>query len=129
MATEIQIDALPPAKMAAKMEDVGVAKAKMKFGYACSPWPFWPEPLSAPGRSLPPPFWRASAAGVGYGIQRLLGGLVFCLGLIAVVVAGAELFTGNNLIIMAFARAAGSRWPAAAQLGDRVHRQLCRLDR
>ena len=35
------------------------------------------------------------------GLTRLLGGLVFCLGLILVVVAGAELFTGNNLLVMA----------------------------
>lgn len=38
---------------------------------------------------------------LSFGLTRLLGGLVFCLGLILVVVAGAELFTGNNLIIMA----------------------------
>lgn len=37
------------------------------------------------------------------GITRLLGGLAFCLGLILVVVAGAELFTGNNLLVMAYA--------------------------
>jgi len=36
------------------------------------------------------------------GLMRLLGGLVFSLGLILVVVAGAELFTGNNLIVMAY---------------------------
>ncbi len=36
------------------------------------------------------------------GITRLIGGLVFCLGLILVVVAGAELFTGNNLLVMAY---------------------------
>jgi formate/nitrite transporter len=35
------------------------------------------------------------------GLIRLVGGLAFCLGLILVVVAGAELFTGNNLIVMA----------------------------
>ena len=35
------------------------------------------------------------------GMTRLLGGLVFCLGLILVIVAGAELFTGNNLLVMA----------------------------
>ena len=35
------------------------------------------------------------------GMTRLIGGLVFCLGLILVVVAGAELFTGNNLLVMA----------------------------
>ena len=35
--------------------------------------------------------------------MRLLAGLAFSLGLILVVVAGAELFTGNNLIVMAWA--------------------------
>ncbi|MGR8933956.1 MAG: formate/nitrite transporter family protein [Gammaproteobacteria bacterium] len=35
------------------------------------------------------------------GMTRLMGGLVFCLGLTLVVVAGAELFTGNNLLVMA----------------------------
>jgi formate/nitrite transporter len=38
-----------------------------------------------------------------YGVGRLLGGLVFSLGLILVVVGGAELFTGNTLIVMAWA--------------------------
>jgi formate/nitrite transporter len=33
----------------------------------------------------------------------VIGGLTFCLALILIVVAGAELFTGNNLIIMAWA--------------------------
>lgn len=42
-------------------------------------------------------------AGLGLGPTRLLGGLAFSLGLILVVVAGAELFTGNNLIVMAWA--------------------------
>lgn len=41
--------------------------------------------------------------GLGYGPARLLGGLVFSFGLILVIVAGAELFTGNNLIVMACA--------------------------
>lgn len=35
------------------------------------------------------------------GMTRLIGGLGFCLGLILVIVAGAELFTGNNLLTMA----------------------------
>jgi len=38
-----------------------------------------------------------------YGIERVLGGLAFSLGLILVVVGGAELFTGNNLLVMAWA--------------------------
>jgi len=39
---------------------------------------------------------------LGYGPTRLIGGMVFSLGLILVVVAGAELFTGNNLIVIAW---------------------------
>jgi formate/nitrite transporter len=38
-----------------------------------------------------------------YGVARILIGLVFSLGLILVIVGGAELFTGNNLIVMAWA--------------------------
>lgn len=37
--------------------------------------------------------------GVGFGLGRLLGGLAFSLGLVLVVIAGAELFTGNSLIV------------------------------
>jgi formate/nitrite transporter len=40
---------------------------------------------------------------LGFGITRLLGGLGFCLGLVLVVIGGAELFTGNNLLAMAWA--------------------------
>ncbi|MBL6932019.1 MAG: formate/nitrite transporter family protein [Rhodospirillales bacterium] len=42
-------------------------------------------------------------SGLGLGPNRLLGGIVFSLGLILVVIGGAELFTGNNLIAMAWA--------------------------
>jgi formate/nitrite transporter len=45
----------------------------------------------------------AFGTGLPYGIMRLVAGLAFCLGLILVVVGGAELFTGNNLIVMAWA--------------------------
>ena len=37
------------------------------------------------------------------GLTRLVGGVCFSLGLILVIVGGAELFTGNNLIVMAWA--------------------------
>ncbi|NLF13359.1 MAG: response regulator [Anaerolineaceae bacterium] len=103
MATEIQIDALPPVKMAAKMEDVGVAKAKLKadtmFVLAILAGAF----IGTGAIFATVVSTGLAAAGMGYGLVRLFTGLVFCLGLIAVVVAGAELFTGNNLIIMAFA--------------------------
>lgn len=37
---------------------------------------------------------------VGLGLARLVSGAVFSLGLMLVVIAGAELFTGNNLMLM-----------------------------
>jgi formate transporter len=45
----------------------------------------------------------ASDASLGFAASRLLGGLAFSLGLILVIVAGAELFTGNNMLAMAWA--------------------------
>ena len=45
----------------------------------------------------------AFSAGLPYGLVKLLTGVAFSLGLILVVIAGAELFTGNNLIVMAWA--------------------------
>ncbi len=44
-----------------------------------------------------------SDTGLGFAATRLLGGLSFSLGLVLVTVAGAELFTGNNLLAMAWA--------------------------
>lgn len=87
--------------MAAKAEDAGVAKAGLAFlpmlGLAI---------LAGAFIALGAVFATTVAAGSGalpYGIARLLVGVVFCLGLILVIVAGAELFTGNNLIVMAWA--------------------------
>jgi len=47
-----------------------------------------------------------SDSSLGFAASRLLAGLVFSLGLLLVVVAGAELFTGNNLLAMAWAHGA-----------------------
>ena len=44
-----------------------------------------------------------TTSGLGFGVGRLVGGMAFSLGLVLVVIAGAELFTGNNLIVMAWA--------------------------
>ena len=44
-----------------------------------------------------------SDASLGFAAKRVLGGVVFSLGLFLVIVAGAELFTGNNLLAMAWA--------------------------
>lgn len=45
----------------------------------------------------------AGAGGAPWGPVRVLAGVAFSLGLILVTVGGAELFTGNNLIVMAWA--------------------------
>ena len=58
-----------------------------------------------------------------------LGGLVFTLGLALVLVGGAELFTGNNLIVMAWASGKVSTRDDAAQLDHRLFRQLRRSAR
>ena len=103
MSNEMQFDAFPPAKMASRMESVGVAKAELKaltmFALAVLAGAF----IACGAIFATIVTTGLSAAGMGFGLVKLLGGLVFCLGLIAVVVAGAELFTGNNLIVMAFA--------------------------
>lgn len=44
-----------------------------------------------------------SDASLGFAASRVLGGAVFSMGLLLVVVAGAELFTGNNLLAMGWA--------------------------
>jgi len=44
-----------------------------------------------------------SDAGLSFATGRVLGAVCFSLGLLLVVIAGAELFTGNNLLAMAWA--------------------------
>jgi formate transporter len=103
MSNEIQIDAFLPPKMASKMEDVGVKKGALKAGTMFVLAILAGAFIGCGAIFATITTTGLAAAGVGFGIVKLLGGLVFCLGLIAVVVAGAELFTGNNLIVMAFA--------------------------
>jgi formate transporter len=45
----------------------------------------------------------ASDAALSFAVVRVMGGVVFSLGLAIVMIGGAELFTGNNLIVMAWA--------------------------
>lgn len=109
------LDALLPPQMAAKAEEIGVTKANMDLSRM-----FALAILAGAFIALGAVFSTTVASGslelgsagdatphVGhlpYGVVRLVSGLAFTLGLILVVVAGAELFTGNNLIVMAWAR-------------------------
>lgn len=43
-----------------------------------------------------------TGSALGFGPTRMLMGIGFSLGLILVIVAGAELFTGNNLVVMSW---------------------------
>lgn len=99
--SEISFDSLLPPAMAAKAEDIGVKKASMGFTNM-----FALSVLAGAFIGIGAIFATTAAAGnadLPYGVGRLLVGLVFSIGLILVIVGGAELFTGNTLITMAFA--------------------------
>ena len=110
----VMFDAIMPATMAARAEESGVKRAALDplallvlsvlggafvaFGavFATTVTAGSAAITSADGGA-------ALSAGLPYGIARLLTGVTFCLGLVLVVVGGAELFTGNVLIVMAWA--------------------------
>jgi formate/nitrite transporter len=114
MGEQISFEALLPPAMAAKAEALGVKKANLVTSQM-----FMLAVLAGAFISVAAMF--ATIAGIGdfsikdaagqiifsgalpYSLTRLFMGLVFSLGLILVVVGGAELFTGNTLITMAFA--------------------------
>jgi formate/nitrite transporter len=94
-------DALPPDDMARRAEDVGVAKAGLP-GSKLLPLAVLAGAFIAMG-ALFSTTATAGTSELAFGVTRLVAGLTFSLGLILVVVAGAELFTGNNLVVMAWA--------------------------
>lgn len=95
------VDAFTPAEVADKVKTVGVDKANMPF-------------VSLVILSMMAGAFIAFGAmyytvaitdsNMAYGLTKLLGGLAFSLGFILVVIAGAELFTGNTLVVMAWAK-------------------------
>jgi formate/nitrite transporter len=95
------LDALLPAAMARKAEAVGATKATMPtvplFTLAVLGGAF-----IAFGAGFATVATTDAAQAIGAGPARVLGGVVFSLGLVLVVVAGAELFTGNTLLVMAW---------------------------
>ncbi len=93
-------DAYSPREIAARVQAAGVAKARSD---ALSVLVL--AVLAGAFISLGALFFTVvvTGAGFGYGVNRLLGGVAFSLGLILVVVGGGELFTGNNLVAMAWA--------------------------
>jgi formate/nitrite transporter len=91
-------DAYKPIEIAALIETAGVAKAALPLHRMATL-----AMLAGAFIGFGSAFWCMAMAGADptFGPQRVLGGVVFSLGLILVVVGGAELFTGNALMVMA----------------------------
>lgn len=94
------VDSLLPSEMALHAESVGVSKVNMSVSKTLVL-----AMLAGAFIAFGSIFFTTVTAGstMSYGITRLIGGLSFSLGLVLVIVGGAELFTGNSLIIMAWA--------------------------
>jgi len=98
----LSLDALVPPAMAEKAEQVGIRKAKADF-LTLSVLGLLAGAFVALGAIFATTITAGAQGIMPYGVVRLLSGLAFTLGLILVIVGGAELFTGNMLVIMAFA--------------------------
>ncbi len=97
-------DAYPPPEIAARVCQLGLAKVNTAV-----PTMVALAVLAGAFISLGALFYTVTitvgneSPALPFGVLRLVGGMTFSLGLILVVVGGAELFTGNNLIAMAWA--------------------------
>ena len=114
MSPELHIDALLPPEMATRAEYIGVRKAEAPlltlFALAILAGAFIALgavfATTVIAGDMPIKTMEGTTAlftDFPFGFNKLLAGFVFCLGLVLVVVGGAELFTGNNLIVMAWA--------------------------
>jgi formate transporter len=92
-------DAFTPKEIAAKIEQNGVVKAKLPF-----------LPMAMLGAvagafiGLGALYYTlvVSDPDLTFAMARVLGGVTFSLGLMLVIIGGAELFTGNNFLVMAW---------------------------
>ena len=97
----LSFDDLIPPSIAEKAEAIGTRKANMSFLSM-----FLLAGLAGAFIALGGNFYTIVVTGaesVPWGIKKTLGGIAFSLGLVLVVIGGAELFTGNNLIAMSVA--------------------------
>ncbi|MEX2649180.1 MAG: formate/nitrite transporter family protein [Alphaproteobacteria bacterium] len=96
-----RVDALLPRDIAAAAERVGEAKAALDattlLALAVLAGAFIGLGAMFSATAL------AGAAALPFGVVRVLGGVTFSLGLVIVVIGGAELFTGDCLMVMALA--------------------------
>jgi len=96
---ELRVDAYSPPEIAKRISAVAEKKSGLDFFRM-----FVLAILAGVFIALGAEFYTLVThdSGLAFGLNSLIGGLVFCLGLILVVIAGAELFTGNTLIVMGF---------------------------
>ena len=94
------MQAYSPAEVKEAVEKVGVKKANLPFLAS-----LMLAIVAGGGIGFGALYYTivASDPTLSFAAARVLGGLVFTLGLTLVLVGGAELFTGNNLIVMAWA--------------------------
>jgi formate/nitrite transporter len=101
MDTEQQpLDVVAPDRIAQLVEAVGIRKAGLGFLPTLTL-----GILAGAFIAFGAMAYTAVVTGseLGFGPTRLLGGAAFSLGLILIIIGGAELFTGNSLIVMAWA--------------------------
>ncbi|MFQ9742698.1 MAG: formate/nitrite transporter family protein [Slackia sp.] len=96
----VRPDALSPAEIEAKAESIAVAKAGMKPAKV-----FVLAMLAGAFISFGALYFCVFLGdpSIPFAVQRVVGGLCFCLGLVLVLCCGAELFTGNSLMVAALA--------------------------
>jgi len=94
------LDVVPPARIARLVEEVGIRKARLAFVPMLAL-----AVLAGAFIAFGAVFFTVvvTESALGYGPTRLIGGMAFSLGLILVIVGGAELFTGNSLVVIAWA--------------------------
>ncbi len=93
----IDIDAYSPKMMASRVGQVGISKAEMSFLTTLA-LSILAGVFIALGAQL---MMRVThTAESSFGLNALVGGVVFTMALVLIVITGAELFTGNCLIAM-----------------------------
>jgi formate transporter len=123
----VMFDPILPDAMAIRGEQLGVKKAAtdplilfvlaVLGGAFISFGAIFATTVSAGSISVTGADGLALSGQLPFGVTKLLTGLSFSLGLILVLVAGAELFTGNTMIVMAWA---SRRVSTVALLGNWV---------
>src|SRR5574341_377127 len=95
----VDIEAYSPPQIALRIDRVATAKAKLSFAQT-----FILGILAGVYIGIGAQFATLviSDSTLHFGLNSLIAGIVFSLGLMLVVIGGAELFTGNCLVIMGY---------------------------